>query len=77
LLILLFYYYSNYNYYCYYYKLKKYKNLTNVFLISVVEEAEVLEATNEGIEIHTPEDIPVHLDLTATVDKVPCVTQRR
>ena len=36
----------------------------------VVEEAEVLEATNEGIEIATPEDIPVHLDLTATINKV-------
>ena len=75
IIISLLFYYNYYYRYCY--KFNKYKNLTNVFLILVVEEAEVLEATNEGIEIHTPEDIPVHLDLTATVDKVPCVTQRR
>ena len=37
-------------------------------MIVVVEEAEVLEATKQGIEIPTPEDVPVHLDLTATVD---------
>ena len=35
-----------------------------------MEEAEVLEASSEGTEIPTPVDIPVHLDLTATVDKV-------
>ena len=77
IIISLLFYYNYYYRYCY--KFNKYltKNLTNVFLILVVEEAEVLEATNEGIEINTPEDIPVHLDLTVTVDKVPCVTQRR
>ena len=40
------------------------------FYLLVVEETEVLEATKEGLEIPTPDDLPVHLDLTATVDKV-------
>lgn len=35
----------------------------------VVEEGEVLEAARQGKEIPTPEDIPVHYDFTATVDK--------
>ena len=33
-----------------------------------MEETEVLEATEQGIEIPTPEDVPVHLGLTATCD---------
>ena len=40
----------------------------NYFYLLVVEETEVLEAAEQGIEIPTPEDVPVHLDLTATVD---------
>lgn len=48
--------------------LKNLPKLTKLDTV-VVEETEVLEATNEGIEINTPEDIPVHLDLTVTVDK--------
>ena len=42
----------------------------SILLLLVVEEAEVLEATRQGKEIPTPEDIPVHYDFTATVDKV-------
>lgn len=48
--------------------LKNLPKLTKLDTV-VVEEAEVLEASKEGIEITTPDDIPVHLDLTATVEK--------
>lgn len=47
--------------------LKNLPKLTKLDTI-VVEETEVLEATEQGIEIPTPDDVPVHLDLTATVD---------
>ena len=40
------------------------------FLFIVVEEAEVFEASKQGQEIPTPEDIPFYHDFTATVDKV-------
>ena len=40
------------------------------FLFVVVEEAEVFEASKQGQEIPTPEDIPFYLDFTATADKV-------
>lgn len=40
------------------------------FLFIVVEEAEVFEASKQGQEIPTPEDIPFYHDFTATADKV-------
>lgn len=51
------------------YRMTVLKNLPKLTKLDtvVVEEAEVIEATKQGIEIPTPEDIPVHLDLTATV----------
>ena len=41
-----------------------------LFLYIVVEEAEVFEASKQGQEIPTPEDIPFYHDFTATADKV-------
>ena len=40
------------------------------FSFIVVEEAEVFEASKQGQEIPTPEDIPFYHDFTATADKV-------
>ncbi|KAJ7388247.1 hypothetical protein OS493_038982, partial [Desmophyllum pertusum] len=53
------------------YRMTVLKNLPKLTKLDtvVVEETEVLEATKEGLEIPTPDDLPVHLDLTATVDK--------
>ena len=41
-----------------------------LFLYIVVEDAEVFEASKQGQEIPTPEDIPFYHDFTATADKV-------
>ena len=49
------------------------KQLESCFLwfsFIVVEEAEVFEASKQGQEIPTPEDIPFYHDFTATADKV-------
>ncbi|KAL9966134.1 hypothetical protein ACROYT_G024158 [Oculina patagonica] len=53
------------------YRMTVLKNLPKLTKLDtvVVEEAEVLDASKEGMDIPIPEDTPVHLDLTATVDK--------
>ena len=43
-------------------------NLGILFL--VVEEVEVFEASKQGQEVPTPEDVPFYHDFTATADKV-------
>lgn len=50
------------------YRMTVLKNLPKLTKLDtmVVEDAEVLEATEEGKEIPTPDDIPAHFDFTAT-----------